>query len=191
MVSLLSGSELSDSYATVGPSRPSNIKSVPVLHTPVLDTNENDATNDSGPVPNSTSFLSAATAVTSEVPSVSRISVQNVGKRIPPKLSSSAVDPTTASSTTVATASEVPSISIPPTPSHDGGESEPSKPLRGGADPATGKDNGPNWKSTLYAGAKVVIDVVKEMSDACTPLKSVAGGISAVLKYYDVCHSFF
>ena len=43
-----------------------------------------------------------------------------------------------------------------------------------------------NWKSTLYASAGLVVDVLKESSDAFTPLKSVAGGLSAILKYYEV-----
>ena len=40
--------------------------------------------------------------------------------------------------------------------------------------------------STVYASAKVVIDVVKESSDVFPPLKSVASGLSVVLKHYDV-----
>ena len=41
--------------------------------------------------------------------------------------------------------------------------------------------------SVMYASTKVVIDVVKESSDVFPLLKSVAGGLSAVLKHYDVC----
>ena len=44
----------------------------------------------------------------------------------------------------------------------------------------------PDWKSTLLATAGLVIDVLKDSSDACIPLKSVAGGLSAILKHYDV-----
>ena len=44
----------------------------------------------------------------------------------------------------------------------------------------------PDWKSTLHASAGLVVDVLKESSDAFTPLKSVAGGLSAILKHYDV-----
>ena len=44
----------------------------------------------------------------------------------------------------------------------------------------------PDWKSTLHASAGLVLDVLKESSDAFTPLKSVAGGLSAILKHYDV-----
>ena len=39
----------------------------------------------------------------------------------------------------------------------------------------------------MYASAKVVIDVVKESSDVFPPLKSVASGLSAILKHCDVC----
>ena len=53
-------------------------------------------------------------------------------------------------------------------------------------DPTAAYENKPNWKSTLYASAGLAIDVVKESSDVFTPLKSVAGGLSAVLRYYDV-----
>ena len=52
-------------------------------------------------------------------------------------------------------------------------------------DPAAAYEK-PNQKSTLQASAGLVIDVLKESSDVCTPLKSVAGGLCAVLKYYDV-----
>ena len=45
-----------------------------------------------------------------------------------------------------------------------------------------------NWKSTSYASAKMVVDVVKESSDVFPPLKSAVGGLAAVLKHYDVCH---
>ena len=52
---------------------------------------------------------------------------------------------------------------------------------------ATSEDKpGPSWKSTAYASTKVVIDVIKESSDVFVPLKSAAGGLSAVLKHYDV-----
>jgi len=40
--------------------------------------------------------------------------------------------------------------------------------------------------SAAYSSTKVVIDVVKESSDVFPPLKSVASGLAAVLKHYDV-----
>ena len=57
-------------------------------------------------------------------------------------------------------------------------------------DPTAAYENKPNWKSTLYTSAGLVIGVVNESSGACTPLKSVVGGLSAVLKYCDAttCH---
>ena len=57
-------------------------------------------------------------------------------------------------------------------------------------DPTAAYENKPNWKSTLHASAGLVIDVLKESSDAFTPLKSVAGGLSAILKHYDVRHPY-
>ena len=47
-------------------------------------------------------------------------------------------------------------------------------------DPTAAYENKPNWKSTVYASAGLAIDVLKESSDAFTPLKS------AILRYYDV-----
>ena len=44
-----------------------------------------------------------------------------------------------------------------------------------------------SFGATIYASANVVIDVAKESSDVFPPLKSVVGGLSAVLKHYDVC----
>ena len=58
-------------------------------------------------------------------------------------------------------------------------------------DPTAAYENKSNWKSTLYASAGLAIDVLKESSDAFTPLKSVAGGLSAVLRYYNVRHLYF
>ena len=55
-------------------------------------------------------------------------------------------------------------------------------------DPAAAYEK-PNEQSTLQASAGLVIDVLKESSDVCTPLKSVAGGLSAILKYYDVWYA--
>jgi len=40
--------------------------------------------------------------------------------------------------------------------------------------------------SAAYSSTKVVIDVVKESSDVFLPLKSVASGLAALLKHYDV-----
>ena len=43
-----------------------------------------------------------------------------------------------------------------------------------------------NWGSTAYATTKLAINLVKESSDAFPPLKSVAGGLSAILNHCDV-----
>ena len=185
MIDLLSSPEFFGLCATVSPSRSPDIQFVPISRTPTLNPGKNDPTNHPRFVADLTSVLSATTAVAPEVPSVPRISVQNVDENISQKLSSPAVDPT------AATTSEVPPISVPPIPSHDVGGSEPSKFSSGGVDPATAKDNEPNWKSALYASTKVAIDMVGETPDVFIPLKSVARGIFAALKYYDVCHCFF
>ena len=41
-------------------------------------------------------------------------------------------------------------------------------------------------KSTAYSATKLAIHMVKESSDVFPPLKSVAGGLSAILKHCDV-----
>ena len=58
-------------------------------------------------------------------------------------------------------------------------------------DPTAAYKNKPSWKSNLQASAGLFVDVLKESSDVCTPLKSVAGGLCAVLKYYDVWYACF
>ena len=58
-------------------------------------------------------------------------------------------------------------------------------------DPTAAYKNKASWKATLQASAGLFIDVLKESSDVCTPLKSVAGGLCAVLKYYDVWYPCF
>lgn len=45
--------------------------------------------------------------------------------------------------------------------------------------------NKSNWKSIAYSSTKMVLDVVKESSDAF-PLKAAAGSLVAVLKHCDV-----
>jgi len=57
-------------------------------------------------------------------------------------------------------------------------------------DPSAAYESKSNWGSTAYASTKLAIDVVKESSDVFTPLKSVAGGLSAVLKHYDVWYTY-
>ena len=69
-------------------------------------------------------------------------------------------------------------------------DSKPVKPLSPAVDPTATHKNKPDWKSTLHASTGLVIDVVKESSDAFTPLKAVAGGLSAILKHYDARHVY-
>ena len=68
-------------------------------------------------------------------------------------------------------------------------EREPVKLSSYAIDPSAAYENKTNWKSTAYASTKVAIDIVRESSDVFTPLKAVAGGLSAVLKHYDVRHA--
>ena len=70
----------------------------------------------------------------------------------------------------------------PPAPGVD--ENERVKPSSCTVDPTAAYK--PDRKSTLHASAGVVLDVLKESSNACAPLRSVAGGLSAILKHYDV-----
>ena len=70
-------------------------------------------------------------------------------------------------------------------------ENKPGELSSATADPTVVSKDRPDWKSTLHASAGLVIDVVKESSDAFTPLKAVAGGLSAILKHYDVRDVYF
>jgi len=53
-------------------------------------------------------------------------------------------------------------------------------------DPSAAYEKKSSWKSTAYATTKLAIHMVKESSDVFPPLKSVAGGLSAILKHCDV-----
>ena len=57
-------------------------------------------------------------------------------------------------------------------------------------DPKPAPDKESDWKSTAYATTKLVIDLAKESSDAFPPLKSVVGGLSAILNHCEVRHMF-
>jgi len=57
-------------------------------------------------------------------------------------------------------------------------------------DPSAAYEKKSNWKSSAYSTTKLAIHMVKESSDAFPPLKSVAGGLSAILKHCDVHPSF-
>ena len=49
-------------------------------------------------------------------------------------------------------------------------------------------ENKPGWKTTMLNGARMALELVKESADAFGPLKSVAGGLSALLSQYDVSY---
>jgi len=53
-------------------------------------------------------------------------------------------------------------------------------------DPRATSKGKSRWGSTVYATTKLAINLVKESSDAFPPLKSVAGGLSAILNHCDV-----
>jgi hypothetical protein len=53
-------------------------------------------------------------------------------------------------------------------------------------DPSAAHEDESNWKSTAYSTTKLAINLVKESSDAFPPLKSVVGGLSAILQHCDV-----
>ena len=101
------------------------------------------------------------------------------------------VDQTATLPATAVTTPEIPPVPGPRISVHDVDENDPPKLSSYGVNPTAAYENKSNWKSTLYAGPKVAVDLVKESSDVFTPLKSVAGGLSAALRYYDVRHSCF
>jgi len=123
--------------------------------------------------------------------SAHHLSASNVNKNEPADVPSPVVDPTATLPATAATTSEIPSVPGPRISVHDVDENDPPRLSSYGVNPTAAYENKSNWKSTLYAGTKVAVDLVKESSDVFAPLKSVAGGLSAVLKYYDVRHFFF
>ena len=47
-------------------------------------------------------------------------------------------------------------------------------------------ENKSDWGATAYATTKLAIDLVKESSDVFPPLKSVVGGLSAILNHCEV-----
>ena len=84
------------------------------------------------------------------------------------------------------TASQIPSVSGHHLHNPDVDESKPGNISSRVVDPTPAYENKPSWKPTVHASAGLAVDVLKESSDAFTPLKSVVGGLSVVLKYYDV-----
>ena len=95
------------------------------------------------------------------------------------------------SGTTGGATSAIPSGSHHQLPVPNVDESKPVEPSSPTVDPTATHENNPDWMSTLYASTGLVVDVVKESSDVFTPLKAAAGGLSAILKHYDVRQSYF
>ena len=83
-------------------------------------------------------------------------------------------------------ASGIPSASARHPSAHNVNENKPGNLSSYLVDPTAAYENKPELSSTAYASARLAIDVLKESSDAFAPLKSVAGGLSAILKHYDV-----
>ena len=46
-------------------------------------------------------------------------------------------------------------------------------------------------RQTTYAAVRMAVDITKESSDLCLPLKAVVGAMSALMKNYDVSMSCF
>ena len=74
-----------------------------------------------------------------------------------------------------------------PTQSATGtGQDEKLKPSEHAVKPNATDKKASDWKSTAYNAAKLAINLAKESADAFPPLKSVAGGLSAILDHCDV-----
>ena len=66
------------------------------------------------------------------------------------------------------------------------GQNEQSEPSEQAVKPNATDKNVSDWKSTAYNAAKLTINQIKESADAFPPLRSVAGGLSAILDHCDV-----
>ena len=66
------------------------------------------------------------------------------------------------------------------------GQGEQSKPAENTIKPSATDEAGSNWKSTAYSTTKLAINLVKESADTFPLLKSVMGGLSAILDHCDV-----
>ena len=64
------------------------------------------------------------------------------------------------------------------------GQNEQSKPSGYAVKPSS--ENVSNWESTAYSTIKLAMNLVKESADVFPPLKSVVGGLSAILDHCDV-----
>jgi len=61
-----------------------------------------------------------------------------------------------------------------------------AEPSEDTADSRAVAENRSDWKTTAYATTKLAINLVKESSDVFPPLKSVVGGLSAILNHCEV-----
>ena len=52
---------------------------------------------------------------------------------------------------------------------------------------AAADEGGSDWKATVSASAKPLLQGVRDSADALGPLKSVAGGLCFILENYEVC----
>ena len=73
---------------------------------------------------------------------------------------------------------------IPSVPGRD--QSSLQKSSDHAVDPGAAPESKSNWNSTAYAATKLAINIVKESSDVFPPLKSVVGGLSAILDHCEV-----
>ena len=66
------------------------------------------------------------------------------------------------------------------------GQTKHSKSSKHAIKSSASDENVSNWKSTAYSTTKLAVNLVKESADAFPPLKSVVGGLSAILDHCDV-----
>ena len=57
------------------------------------------------------------------------------------------------------------------------------------SDGATVRGGDTGWE-TAYAAVRMAVEITKESSDLCLPLKAVVGVMSALMKNYDVSSSY-
>ena len=76
-------------------------------------------------------------------------------------------------------------------PGRDQSDADPPESPDHTVDPGAASVNKSSWTSTAYATTKLAINLVKESSDVFPPLKSVVGGLSAILNHCDVWYISF
>ena len=58
--------------------------------------------------------------------------------------------------------------------------------IRGTSSDGTADQGGDTGWRAAYAAVRMVVEITKESSDLCLPLKAVVGAVSALMKNYDV-----